>query len=150
AAFCATPLGGLFNNSLKPISALSGGMIGEFCPIGPSAADLAKPPDSAEGAAAQIKLAEAQAKARRAAVRYLGTVDCHWFPEAEAGLINALRGDTNECVRLEAALALGSGCCCNKKTIAALNMTVSGSNKDGKPSENSERVKAAAAYALQH
>src|SRR5205807_1507600 len=64
--------------------------------------------------------------------------------------INALRGDTNECVRLEAALALGSGCCCNKRTIAALNITVSGSNKDGKPSENSERVKAAATYALQH
>src|SRR5439155_21995997 len=100
--------------------------------------------------AAQIKKSEAQAKARKAAVRYLGTVDCHWFPEAEAGLVNALRGDTNECVRFEAAISLGHGCCCTKKTIAALSMTVSGGNKDGKPSENSERVKAAAMYALQH
>lgn len=149
-AFCMSPFGALLNNALLPVGAISGGLVTECCPTGPSLADLAKPPDSAEGAAAQIKKSEAEAKARRAAVRYLGTVDCHWFPEAEAALVKALRGDTNECVRLEAAISLGQGCCCTKKTIAALMLTVSGSNKDGKPAENSERVKAAAMYALQH
>jgi hypothetical protein len=152
AAICASPLGALLNGVLAPVSAVTGGIVPGFCPgpNTPNPADLAKPPDSAEGAAAAIKKSEAEAKARRAAVRYLGTVDCHWFPEAEAALVNALRADTNECVRLEAALALGHGCCCSKKTIAALAITVSGSNKDGKPSENSERVKAAAFFALQH
>ena len=103
--FCRSPLGNLVNNMLKPVGAFSGGMVGSCCPPAlPS--DLAKPPDSAEGAAARIKADEAEAKARRAAVRYLGTVDCHYWPEAQAALIIALRADRNECVRLEAALAL--------------------------------------------
>src|SRR5262249_14905526 len=89
-AICASPLGALLNGALAPVSAFSGGIVPGFCPTGPSADDLAKPPDSAEGAAAAIKKSEAEAKARRAATRYLGTVDCHWFPEAEKGLINAL------------------------------------------------------------
>src|SRR5437879_1669000 len=62
-AICQSPLGALLNNGLKPVGALSGGLVTEFCPTGPSAADLAKPPDSAEGAAAQIKKSEAEAKA---------------------------------------------------------------------------------------
>ena len=124
-------------------------MLGGCCPaINP--ADLLKPPDSAEGLAARIKAEEADAKARRVAVRYLGTVDCRWFPEAEEVLINSLRKDRNECVRMEAALALSRGCCCTKKVVAALTETVEGGKKIGPVPENSERVKAMAAGALSH
>ncbi|HZZ82799.1 MAG TPA: HEAT repeat domain-containing protein, partial [Gemmataceae bacterium] len=102
-----------------------------------------------QGAAARIKKDEADAQARRQAVRYLGTVDCSRWPEAEAALINALRGDRNECVRLEAALALRNGCCCTVKIRRALEMTIIG-KADKFPPERSERVKAAAADALAH
>ena len=37
-----------------------------------------------------IQADEAGAKAHRANVRYLGTVDCRYWPEATEGLINAL------------------------------------------------------------
>jgi len=75
ARFCASPLGGLAQGMMKPVNMFSGGMF-QCCPaVNP--ADLAKPPDNAEGAAAQIKKDEAEAKARREAVRYLGTVDCN-------------------------------------------------------------------------
>jgi hypothetical protein len=147
--FCNCALGQLINNSLKPAGALTGGIVPNLCPeVTP--ADLAKPADSAEGSAARIKQDEANAKARRAAVRYLGTVDCNYWPEAQKGLINALRADRNECVRFEAALALTRGCCCNKAIIMALTLTVSGSKADGNPAENSERVKSTAAIALEH
>src|SRR5262249_53825978 len=99
---------------------------------------------------AQIKADEAAAKKRRAAVRYLGTVDCNYWPEAQEALINALRADRNECVRLEAAWALGRGCCCNNATMQALKLTVEGSTEDGNPAEDSERVRAAAHFALEH
>jgi hypothetical protein len=152
AKFCSSTLGQLLSNTLKPIGALSGGLVGSCCPgpDTPNPADLAQPADSELGAAAKIKQQEAQAKARRAAVRYLGTVDCHRYPEAEAALTKSLRGDQNECVRLEAAWALGRGCCCTKAVIDALNLTVTSSTKDGNPAERSERVKAAAFVALQH
>lgn len=145
---CETAFGQLLNNASTPLSTLTGGLIKPFCPALPSPQELAKP--GAEGAAAQIKADEARAKARREAVRYLGTVDCRWWPEASAGLISALRTDRNECVRLEAALALQSGCCCTKQVIEALAVTVSGSDKDHNPRETSERVKWAAEGALQH
>ena len=148
--FCASPFGNLVTNTMQPISALTGGILGNCCPPGPNPADLAKPPTSARGAAARIQQDEAEAKARRAAVRYLGTVDCNYWPEAEAGLITALRTDRNECVRYEAALSLGRGCCCTKAVIAALSLTVSSSTSDGNPAENSERVRAAAQFALDH
>src|SRR5207302_11473959 len=108
-----------------------------------------KPPEGAEGAAALIQKSEMEAKARRTAVKYLGTVDCHFFPEAEAALINALRTDTNECVRLEAALALSRGCCCTKAIVEALTICVNGTAKDKHPSETSPRVRAVASVALQ-
>jgi hypothetical protein len=149
-ALCKTPLGKLLNNGLRPLSALSGGIISPCCDDGINPSDLAKPADSAEGAAARIKAEEADAKARRAAIRYLATVDCHYWPEARDALINALRGDRNECVRWEAAMALGGGCCCNQETIRALAITVSGTEDDGNPSETSERVRGAAAAALDH
>jgi hypothetical protein len=137
----------LINNGLKPVSALSGGIIGNCCPPGiPGPAELAKP--NSEGAAAKIKKDEAEAKARQAAVRYLGTVDCHWWPDAEAALIVALRADRNECVRYEAALALSRGCCCTKAVIAALTICVAGTEVDANPSENSERVRIQAEIAL--
>jgi hypothetical protein len=150
AMFCASPLGQLVNGMLAPASALSGGIINCCPPNLPNAADLAKPADTPAGAAARIKADEAAAKARREAVQYLATVDCHRWPEAEDALITALRVDRNECVRLEAAWALGRGCCCTRKTLVALSITVAGSGRDGNPTENSERVKAAAAASLAH
>jgi hypothetical protein len=148
--FCQSMAGQLVNSMLKPITMFSGGLMPDCCPPNqPTAADLAKPGDSAEGAAAQIQKSEAEAKARRAAVKYLGTVDCHYFPEAEAALVNALRTDTNECVRLEAALSLSRGCCCTKAIMEALTICVNGTSKDKHPSETSPRVRAVAYVALQ-
>ncbi|HWG44742.1 MAG TPA: HEAT repeat domain-containing protein [Gemmataceae bacterium] len=149
---CSTQFGQMLTSSVQPLSMLSGGIVSGCCPP-PNAADpagLAQPPTSAEGAAARIKQSEADAAARRAAVRYLGTADCHRWPEAEAALINALRADPNECVRWQAAMSLGSGCCCTKRIIKALTLTVSCSNEDGNPVETSWRVKGAACAALQH
>jgi hypothetical protein len=143
---CNTPFGQLLNNSTRPLSLFSGGVIPPFCPTVPSPADLAKP--GAEGVAAKIQADEAGAKARRAAVRYLATVDCRRWPEAEGALIAALRADRNECVRYEAALALSSGCCCTPATIEALAIVVAGSERDGNPAERSERVRSAALFAL--
>ena len=118
--------------------------------VAPSAlsAGFFRSADSAEGAAARIKQKEAEAKARRASIRYLGTVDCRRYPEAEAALINGLRADENECVRLEAAMALNRGCCCTKKVLEALVATVSG-RKTNEPAETSPRVRATAAMALE-
>jgi hypothetical protein len=149
---CASPLGALLTNSLAPVSALSGGLISSCCPTVPTDAAIAAAAQSsdAEGAAAAIKKDTAEAKARRAAARYLGTVDCHWWPEAQDGLIKLLRADKNECVRLEAALALGRGCCCTKPVILTLLIVIKGGEEDGNPSENSDRVKAAAAASLAH
>jgi hypothetical protein len=146
--FCNSPLGKLFSGLTRPVVAFSGGLFTDRCAAAQVAADLAKPAESPEGAAARIKADEAEAKARRAAVRYLGTVDCRYWPEAKEGLINALRADRNECVRLEAAWALGRGCCCTRETLEALALTVSGSERDGNPRESSLRVRAAATVAL--
>jgi hypothetical protein len=155
-------------NTLKPVGAISGGLIPSCCPQVLNDDALRKAamnPDAAKSdagaAAATIAKDEAEAKERRAAVRYLGTVDCHyWGDVAEPALIKSLRADRNECVRWEAAMALGNGCCCTKKTIAALTisvygvdkdgLTVAGSFSDGSPVETSDRVKGAALAALQH
>jgi hypothetical protein len=155
ACFCQSPLSQLTTNSLASFQSLSGGLLPKCCPDILSPEDLAKKKDAgqlspAEEAANKIKADEAQAKARRAAIKYLGTVDCHYFPEAEKALIAGLLNDRNECVRLEAALALGNGCCCTKNTVEALQIAATGSSKLGNPGETSERVKAAAFAALQH
>jgi hypothetical protein len=150
--FCQSQFGQLIQNSMLPVGAFTGGLVPQCCPGpgGVNVADLAKPATGAEGAAARIMKEEADAKARRAAVRYLGTVECRRYPEAEVALINALRQDGNECVRWEAAIALSRGCCCTRKTIEALALTVDASTKDGNPPEMSPRVRAAAAAALDH
>jgi hypothetical protein len=103
-----------------------------------------------EAAAIKIRADEAGAPSRRAAIRYLASVRCHYFPEAEAALIAALRADRNETVRIEAAQALAGGCCCTSKTMEALLLAVSGSERDGNAGETSERVRAVANIALQH
>jgi hypothetical protein len=144
---CATPCGQFINKMTMPLAAFTGGIIPGFCPLMPSPAELAD--QGAVGAAAKIKAEEAQAKARKAAMRYLGTVDCMRFPDAQDALIMGLRGDTNECVRFEAALALGNGCCCTKATMEALSISASCSDRDGKPREYSDRVRAASASALE-
>jgi hypothetical protein len=98
--------------------------------------------------AAKIKIDEAQASTRRAAVRYLATIDWHGFPEAERALITTMRADRVEMVRYEAALVLGN---CRKLTVKmleALNMTALGLDLDGNPAEFSERVRSAARNSL--
>ena len=147
--YCSSPFGQLATGAAGPMAALSGGLMPNCCLANSIENDiLNQPPGSSEGAAARIKKDEEDAKARRAAVRYLGTVDCQYWPEATLALVASLRKDRNECVRLEAALALRNGCCCNQKTIAALAMCVSGSTEDGAPAEKSDRVRAVAAEAL--
>ena len=74
--FCSSPLGKIFSSMAKPVGLMTGGLLGGCCPTSPTQEELAKlkeNPESTEGAAAAIKKAEAEAKARRAAVRYLGT-----------------------------------------------------------------------------
>jgi hypothetical protein len=156
---CASQLGQMMNSMLLPMGAITGGVIPTFCPPIPNAAGLANQaaqtggpagPAGAQAAAAAIQSDVAGAGARIAAIEYLATVDCHYWPEAEVALIGRLRGDRVECVRFAAARALGSGCCCTKKTIEALQLVVAGDDKDGFPSETSERVRVAAATALQN
>ncbi len=143
---CRTPAGALLGRIQAPISTLTGGVIPPFCPIVPSVAELLDP--GVIGAASKAKLDRAGAEERVKAVKYLGTLDCHYWPEAEEALIGALRGDRNECVRYEAAVALSKGCCCTCKVIVALSHTVSCSEADGFPYEKSARVRAVAANAL--
>jgi hypothetical protein len=149
AKLCQSQFGQLMNNALAPVGALTGGLLGGCCPVNNPLALAGQPANGAEGVAADIKKEEADAAARRAAVRYLGTVDCNWFPKAQDALIDALRNDPNECVRLEAAWALARGCCCTPKTMEALTETIKGGKKIGFAPENSERVKDVAAMALE-
>jgi len=161
AHFCNSRIGMFINNLLLPAGLATGGFLGPICPppgtLGgpggpggpPNAADLLKPANTPEGAAARIKQDEAQAKAKIAALEFLATVDCRYYPEAEAGLITGLRAEKNECVRLAAAKALASGCCCSPKVVKALLITVNCSNKDTFPAEASELVRTFAFVALE-
>ena len=151
--FCNCQIGQMFNSLLSgPVGAISGGFICPLCPP-PTAAQIAAlanmPNGGAEAAAAKIQASEADAKARVAAVEYLGTVDCNRFPEAKKALLAALREDPNECVRFAAARSLNSGCCCDQEVIENLKISVAGEKKGG-PAETSCRVKAAAFSALQN
>src|SRR5271166_372100 len=151
--FCSCQIGQMFNSLLSgPVGAISGGFVCPLCPP-PTPAQIAalanKPNGGAEAAAAKIQASEADAKARVAAVEYLGTVDCNRFPEAKKALLAALREDPNECVRFAAARSLNSGCCCDQEVIEKLRISVAGEKKGG-PAETSCRVKAAAFSALQN
>ena len=141
-----TPLGQLRAKIREPFSKLTGGVIPPFAPKTPSVAELKDP--GPVGAAAKAKLDRAGAEERIKAVKYLATLDCHYWPEAEEALIGALRADRNECVRYEAAVALLHGCCCTCKVTVALSIAVSCSDADGNPTERSARVRAVAAHAL--
>jgi hypothetical protein len=147
-AMARTPLGKLRERIQNPLSKLTGGLIPPFPPKTPTLAELQAP--GPVGAAAKAKLDRMGAKDRIEAVQYLGTLDCHYWPEAEDALVAALRVDRNEWVRLEAAKTLLKGCCCTKKTITALTMAATCSDADGNPSEKSPRVVAAAQQALNH
>lgn len=150
--FCSSRLGRMCDSVVTPIRIVTGGLVPRVCCDVPSREDLAcmncDNCSLAELVAAKIKRDEADACIRKAAVRFLGTVDCHYYHEAEEALIAHLRADQNECVRLEAAHVLSKGCCCTPRTIAALRMVVSGTAEDGNPPERSERVKAVAVQAL--
>ncbi len=153
---CRTPLGQMLNNMITgPMGAMTGGMIPPLCPTVPTnkqLQDLANDPKKkggAEDVAAKIKAEEAEAKAKIAAIKYLATVDCERYPDARKALIASLRADPNYCVRLAAAVALGTGCCCHKETINALRICASGSDEDGQPVEKCDAVRQAAAYALE-
>jgi hypothetical protein len=147
---CNSFLGKMLSSMFAPLRLLTGGSAASPCAQLSDMKDLAAPADSADGAAARIKAEEAGAAKRRESVRYLGRVDCRYWPEAEGSLIKALRSDPNECVRYEAAAALRHGCCCTRPILEALVTTVSGSDKDGFPAEHSQRVKSTALEALHH
>ncbi len=149
---CNSPFGQLLSNILKPFSMMTGGLVPVPCQQTggqPGGGGSGSQDGGAESTANKIKQEEADAKARIAALKYLATCDCHYFPEAGAAIVLSLRTDKNECVRWQAARSLQTGCCCNPKVIEALTLTVSGNNKDGNPAETSPRVQSAACLALQ-
>lgn len=147
--FCKCCVGQLISGMTMPLTMMSGGCIKPCCPPVSQEA-LKAPADSAAGACARITKDQMEMEERRKAVRCLARVDCNWYPEAELALINSLRTDKAECVRLEAAKVLSIGCCGTKRVIEALTITVNASTKDGNPPENSPRVREMALVALQH
>lgn len=168
---CASPLGQMLNNMTGMAGTFTGGLIPPLCPP-KTAEDLLKAAadpnkSSAEKIADEIKASEAQAKARAAAMRFLGTVDCERFGQAGFPVaLELIKGlsDTSECVRLAAAEALSNGCCCNEDTIEALAAVAAGAalfKKDEKTGlrtpaagiqilpEKCPRVRAAARFGLE-
>jgi hypothetical protein len=140
------PFGKVRSKVQTPLSKATGGLIKPFPSPVPSAAEFLDP--GPIGRAAKVKADRAAAAERVKAVEYLATVDCHYWPEAEDALVGGLRADRNETVRYAAAVTLGKGCCCTKKTVMALSNAASCSNADGNPTEKSARVVAAARAAL--
>jgi hypothetical protein len=140
-----TPLGQLLQNAKKPLSALTGGIV-PGGPPKPTDKEAAAP--GVAGAAAAGKKDAAEAKKRAEDVKFLGTLDCRYYPDAAKALADALRTDPSECVRYEAALALSRSCCCSAVTVKALTSSVSGTDEDGNPAERSARVRCTAAVAL--
>jgi hypothetical protein len=145
--FAQTPLGAATGAMIAPLSAVTGGLIPPLVPQTPTLQQLLD--KGPVGAAAKVKVDALNAKKRKEAVEELEDVDCHYWPEVEDALIAALRADRNESVRYTAAKTLGSGKCCTKKTIEALSICASGSDRDGAPCEVSKSVRTAAAKALE-
>lgn len=152
---CRSPLGPMIGSmTAGPLGAVSGGLLSNCCPP-PTPAEIAAleakgGPQGAAAVAAKIQADEADAKARVAAVEYLGTVDCRYWKEAQVALLNALRADRNECVRYAAARAFNNGCCCSKEVIETLRIVVAGEDSDGFPAESSTRIRGTAFAALQN
>ena len=96
---------------------------------------IAGPASPAEIAAAMIKADEANVERQRSVIRYLGGVDCTYYPQAESALIAALRSDPHESLRYEAAQALSNSSCWTRNTLVVLNQAMTGSSADGFPSE---------------
>ncbi|WP_010582509.1 hypothetical protein [Schlesneria paludicola] len=75
----------------------------------------AAPPDSLKGMAAGIRAVQLDVPNRVKAVRYLGTLDCVTYPQAQDMLIATMLEDPSEIVRYEAVMALRNmltrGCC---------------------------------------
>ena len=90
AKICASQFGQMLGSFMGgPLQGFTGGFIPSICPSVPTAAQMAglgNQPGGAAAAAAAIKASEAGAKARVAAVEYLGTVDCSRWPEARKSL----------------------------------------------------------------
>ena len=152
---CRSPIGkSLGGFATGPLGAVTGGLFANCCPPPTpgeiAALEAAGGPQGAEAVAAKIQADEADAKARVAAVDYLGTVDCRYWKEAQIALLNALRADRNECVRYAAARAFNNGCCCSKEVIETLRIVVAGEDSDGFPAEPSARVKGTCFAALQN
>ncbi len=145
---CQTPAGKVMGAMLNPISKVTFGIIPPFCPITPSLQELLAP--GPIGAASKVKMDKLNAEKRKQAVEELKDVDCHYWPEAEEALIAALRTDRNEGVRYTAANVLKEGKCCTNKTIEALSISATGSDRDGAPCETSALVRSTAAAALEH
>ena len=127
-----------------------------------------------KGLASKIRGEQLDAKKRVKAVKYLGTVDCVAYPEAQAMLVETLQNDKYEIVRLAAAEALGDMMshgktprdqrrlrrgtarrydicrgCCNEKALRALAKTAYEMDDHGCPFEPSKRVRDAAIEAIQ-
>jgi hypothetical protein len=108
--------------------------------------------------AAKIKAEEDLAPQKIKAIKYLGTVGCSCYPGVREALLAALE-DCTEAVRYEAAIALcqvaGNPCkhcdksgCCNAEVMNKLNDMAYGQDAKGCCKEPSERVRQAAANAL--
>ena len=67
-----------------------------------------------KGLASKIKAGQVDAKNRVVAIKFLGTVDCAAYPEAQLMLIVSLKNDPSERVRLEAAKAIKEQFGCGK------------------------------------
>ena len=104
----SSPLGKLLEGPRKILSKATGGVVSAEAT--PNHVELAAA--GPQGASAKIKKDQLESPKRLAAIQYLATVDCHWYPEALTQLTLALRTDRSECVRFEAAKILtGCGCC---------------------------------------
>ncbi|QDS90310.1 hypothetical protein EC9_45170 [Rosistilla ulvae] len=142
----ASPVCQLLDGLLRPLSALTGGMIpGEKMPL-PGEQEQPGP----EGTAAQVKAVEMQAPQRQAAVAQLQGLDVRYYPEAEATLISALRADSSVCVRLEAAKTIATLPVCTPPLIKALQVCIAGTDVDGNPGELVPAVREQATVALNH
>ena len=135
----------VLNNATMPLTLMSGGLIPPCCPLTPSAPHWPTPRSRGCGRHPGRRGRCQGPPCRRPLSRHRRLP---LLAGSRGRAVGALRTDRNECVRWEAALALGRGCCCTKKTIEALTIVVSCSDRDGSPKETSHRVHAAAAAAL--